>query len=113
MKSKNNETNFYYYPPNLFETPFNFKFSKRGYGKKVFKREMIKAKFKNFVKRHRKALVSVLMYSLAFILFLILNAIGNRERGYSAVGGEMLVPALPLIIITLRDLIQTLIEKFK
>lgn len=66
-----------------------------------------------FIKAHRKALITILSGLALLLLILFLHAVGNAERGYSAIGGELLIPAVPLIIVTFRDGIHEFINRMK
>lgn len=72
-----------------------------------------KAKFKAFLKRHKRAVKTILITVLVFISFFVLNGVGEAQRGYKAVGGEVLVFIMPFLIIGARNCIHDLIDLFK
>jgi hypothetical protein len=65
------------------------------------------------LKRFKTAIITILSAAALFIAFFILNGIANAWRGYEAVGGEILVFVLPLIIVTIRDGIHDFINRMK
>ena len=80
--------------------------------KRVF-REYRFSKFKSFVKRHRKAIATILLTVALFISYFVLNRIANAWRGYKAVGGEILVFIIPFLIVALRNCVVDMIDEFK
>ena len=72
-----------------------------------------KGNFKTFIKRHRIALKTILIIALLFILFFILNAVGQAWRGYGAVGGEVFVFLAPFLIVAGKKCFDDLIDLFK
>lgn len=72
-----------------------------------------KGKFKAFIERHRIVLKTILITALIFILFYILNAVGQAWRGYGAVGGEVFVFLAPFLIVAGKKCFDDLIDLFK
>ena len=70
-------------------------------------------KLSDYVKSHRRAILTILAGAALLLLILFLHGVGTAERGYSAIGGEMLVPAIPLIIVAFRDGIHEFINRMK
>ena len=61
-------------------------------------------------KRHKKALINVLIGVGLFICFVIINRLVNDYRGYKAVGGEVFIFLMPFIIVRLRELVIDIIR---
>lgn len=88
--------------------------------RKELKRLILKRRVKAFLKKHRdsvKLILTVLKtviagaYLLGF--YLVLHTLATQQRGYEAVGGEILVFLLPIIIVCVRDGIHDLFDIFK
>ena len=76
-------------------------------------KELKKGKLKVFLKKHKTAIITILTVVLTFIVYLILNRLGEDWRGYKAIGGEVLVFLAPFLIVCLRDCINDIIDIFK
>ncbi len=50
---------------------------------------------KRFIKKHRKAILTVVAAIAAYIL---LHKIGTAERGYEAIGGEIFALLIPVFV---------------
>ena len=64
---------------------------------------------KKFIKKHRRGLKAILYVGGLFTLFLILRGLGIAERGNNALGGEITVFLLPLIIVAAKQSIEDML----
>ena len=92
---------------------YSFKIAPRGYGKRAWRREVRKRKFKMLLKKRLGVILAVLIVAGVFTLFFILNSMSEEIRGYQAVGGEFFILFLPIALILGRDLLHDVIDLFK
>lgn len=103
----------YYYKLTDPDKKYFFKVAPRGYGKRVWRRELRKRKFKMFLKKRLWWISAVLIVAVVFGLFFISNSLSEELRGYEGVGGEIFILFLPVALILGRDLLHDLLDIFK
>lgn len=102
-----------YYKLNKSYKTYYFKRAPRGYGKRAWKRERRKLKFKKLLRARLGVILAVLIAVGVFTLFYISNSVSEALRGYKAVGGEFFILFLPVALILARDLLHDFIDLFK
>jgi hypothetical protein len=66
---------------------------------------------KRFIVHNRKKIVKgLLIGALAVVSFAVAHKLGTMERGYDAIGGELLVP---LLVIFGKDIFKMFTEPFE
>ena len=92
---------------------YSFKIAPRDYGKRAWKRERRKLKFKKGLRARLGVILAVLIVAGVFTLFYVSNSMSEAVRGYKAVGGEFFILLLPVALILARDLLHDFIDLFK
>ena len=65
------------------------------------------------LKKHKKWVLRILVAAATFALVAVLHEVGTAERGFEAVGGEVMVFLLPFIIHGLVQSAKETVEELK
>lgn len=79
---------------------------------KLWIKELRRRKLRKTLRSYLWLVLGVLIIMVSFIVFLTLNAKISAYRGYNAIGGEMFIPFIPILIIIVRDFFHDLVDVF-
>ena len=69
---------------------------------------------KKFLRRiihnRKKIFKTLVIVGLAVVSFVVAHKLGNAERGYNAIGGEIFVPLLVIFGVKIREFIKLPLE---